>query len=111
MFSLFCTDTNRLANYSRSFLLLFQVNELSELSRDQLVCVSPSKQFLVPKDSRMLVEIKANWGRARKQYGPNATDLVITANKNPQIDVSLLTVTLFRSLSMTLPGVLSLWES
>jgi hypothetical protein len=36
-----------------------------------------------------MVEIKANWGRARKQYGPQATDLVVSAQKNMQVDVSL----------------------
>ena len=41
-----------------------------------------------PKDSRQNVEIKANWGRARKQYGPNATDIVVSAKMNPEIDVS-----------------------
>ena len=42
-----------------------------------------------PKDSRQHVEIKANWGRARKQYGPNATDIVVSAKLNPEVDVSL----------------------
>ena len=41
-----------------------------------------------PKDSRQNVEIKANWGRARRQYGPNATDIVVSAKMNPEIDVS-----------------------
>ena len=65
------------------------MNDLSELERDQLVCVSPSKQFLMPKEARQEVEVKANWGRARKKYGPSATDLVLTGKKQRGIGVSL----------------------
>ena len=65
-----------------------QINDVSEIERDQLLCVG-HKGFMQPKDSRQNVEIKANWGRARKQYGPNATDIVVSAKMNPAIDVSL----------------------
>ena len=64
-----------------------QINDVSEIERDQLLCVG-NKGFMQPKDSRQNVEIKANWGRARKQYGPNATDIVVSATMNPTIDVS-----------------------
>ena len=48
-----------------------------------------TKTFLKPKDSQQNVEIKANWGRARKQYGPRATDIVVATHKNPTVDVSI----------------------
>ncbi len=59
------------------------------LDKEQLVCVGPSKTFHTPKDSHNAIEVKANWGRARKQYGPQATDIVVVSKKNTEIDVSL----------------------
>ena len=61
---------------------------MSEIERDQLLCAG-YKGFMQPKDARQNVEIKANWSRARKQYGPAATDITVSTNKNPQVDVSL----------------------
>ena len=67
---------------------LFQVSDLSELERDQLVCVSPNRQFLMPKEARQEVEVKANWGRARKKFGPSATDVIVSAKKQRGVGVS-----------------------
>ena len=50
--------------------------------------MSHNKNFLQPKESKVMIEVKANWGRARKKYGPAATDLVVHADRNPQVDVS-----------------------
>lgn len=63
------------------------VENLSEVTRDQLLCVSAAKQFQLPRDSRQAVEVKANWGRARKQYGPQATDIMVVAKGNQHVNV------------------------
>lgn len=63
------------------------VQDMSELDRDMLVCVGSTKQFMIPKQSRQLVEVKATWGRARKQFGPSATDIMVMSHTNDNIDV------------------------
>ncbi len=68
--------------------IIFQFQDVSEIERDQLLCAG-YKGFMQPKDARQNVEIKANWSRARKQYGPSATDITVSANKNPHVDVSI----------------------
>ena len=65
-----------------------QLEEFADIERDQLLCVGATRTFLQPRESKQMVEIKANWGRARKQYGPQATDLVVSSLKNTQVDVS-----------------------
>lgn len=62
-------------------------SDMSDLERDQIVCVSATKQFMMPKESRQTIEVKANWGRARKRYGPRATDIMVRANANDNVDV------------------------
>ena len=52
------------------------------------MCASSGKTYMKPKDASQYVEIKANWGRARKQYGPKATDVMVRAQYNPRVDVS-----------------------
>ena len=42
----------------------------------------------MPKEGRQEVEVKANWGRARKRYGPGATDIVVMSRKNDVVGVS-----------------------
>lgn len=54
------------------------------------MCASPGKTFQKPQGTREGIEIKANWSRARKQYGPTATDLVVDPSQNPKVDVSSL---------------------
>ena len=45
---------------------------------------------MMPKEGRMQqVEVKAQWGRARKKYGPNATDIVVTSRTNDRVGVSI----------------------
>jgi hypothetical protein len=55
--------------------ILLQVNNLQTVDRDQIFCVSANKKFLRPKESQRFVEIKANWVRACKRRGHQATDL------------------------------------
>ena len=52
-----------------------QVNRLQFVERDQILCVSSNKKFLRPKESQRFVEIKANWVRACKRRGHQASDL------------------------------------
>ena len=59
------------------------------MEKDQIVCVSTGGQFQRPKDMQQDVEIRANWTRARKQLGPEATDITVHAHLNPDIDVSM----------------------
>ncbi len=62
---------------------------MNEIERDQLLCAAGSRGFVQPRENKQHVEIKANWSRTRKRYGPTATDLVVSTNKNPEIDVSV----------------------
>lgn len=48
--------------------------------------------FQRPRDKQQEVEIRANWTRARKQLGPEATDITIHAQLNADIDVSFVEV-------------------
>ncbi|KAJ8298661.1 hypothetical protein KUTeg_022721, partial [Tegillarca granosa] len=50
------------------------IENFNDIERDQLLCASPGKSFQKPQGTREGIEIKANWSRARKQYGPQATD-------------------------------------
>ena len=52
------------------------------------MCVSTGKSFQQPATQKVDIEVKANWGRARKQYGSKATDVVVDVQKNPEVDVS-----------------------
>ena len=63
------------------------MEEFADIERDQLLCAATSKSFLRPKETQQMVDVKANWGRARRHYGPGATDIVVTSQKNRQIEV------------------------
>ena len=52
--------------------------------------MSGGKPFTKPQGCREDIEIKANWTRARKEYGPSATDFTVNAPDNPKVNVSLL---------------------
>ncbi|XP_060074536.1 doublecortin domain-containing protein 1-like [Ylistrum balloti] len=61
--------------------------DFDEINRDELLCVSGGKPFVRPLSSLDGVEIKANWARARKEYGPQGTDFVVEAQPNPKVYV------------------------
>ena len=42
-----------------------------------------------PAFQRVNIEVKANWGRARKLHGKRATDVIVDVEKNPKVDVSM----------------------
>ncbi|ESO97509.1 hypothetical protein LOTGIDRAFT_152600 [Lottia gigantea] len=64
-----------------------QIKDFSDISRDELLCISTGNNYKPPKTLTQDIEVKANWGRARKQYGPQATDLRVYPNKNERVDV------------------------
>ncbi|KAK7477194.1 hypothetical protein BaRGS_00031579, partial [Batillaria attramentaria] len=63
------------------------IETIDDINSEQLLCVSTGKTFTQSQSQRTTVEVRANWGRARKQYGPQATDIGVTVNKNPKVDV------------------------
>lgn len=75
-------------NLLKLIFLFVQIADFNELERDQIVCAASGKIFLQPKDVRETVEIKANWGRARRKYGTRATDIEVMTMPNPRVDVS-----------------------
>ncbi|XP_038054500.1 doublecortin domain-containing protein 1-like isoform X2 [Patiria miniata] len=64
-----------------------RVTDFGEIKRDQLLCLSHGDHFKGSKGSRNQVEVKANWSRARKKDGPQATDIMVTSNKHPAVRV------------------------
>ncbi|KAL8603779.1 hypothetical protein ACOMHN_058514 [Nucella lapillus] len=64
-----------------------KVETMDDIQPEQLLCVSSGKPFVRPQGLRTTVEVRANWGRARKQYGPEATDIAVSAEKNPKVNV------------------------
>ncbi|CAH1787762.1 unnamed protein product [Owenia fusiformis] len=68
-------------------ILGHKIESFQDLERDQLIAVSYGKPFQKPKDYQQEIEIKANWGRARKQYGKGATEMAIDAQGNPIVNV------------------------
>ncbi|XP_064601230.1 doublecortin domain-containing protein 1-like [Liolophura sinensis] len=63
------------------------VKSFEEVEKDQVLCVSTGRTFKQPPVTRQDVEVKANWSRARKQYGPSATDYKVDTAQNPQVNV------------------------
>ncbi|XP_013404290.1 uncharacterized protein LOC106169385 isoform X2 [Lingula anatina] len=64
-----------------------QISDFDEIKRDMILAVSTGKGFLKPRDSSVNVEVKANWGRARKQYGPKATEIMVKHTRDMNIEV------------------------
>ena len=62
---------------------------MRDVERDMLLSVSKNKTFQRPSESNQNVAVKATWGRTRKQHGPEATDIVVRSQHNPNIDVSM----------------------
>lgn len=69
-------------------MFVLKVNSFDEVEKDQVLCVSTGRTFRQPPVTRQDVEVKANWSRARKQYGPSATDYKVDTAQNPQVNVS-----------------------
>ena len=63
------------------------VSRMDALERDQLLCVSLGEGFMCPRDAQANVEVRANWGRARRMYGPRATDITVQARCHAQVGV------------------------
>ncbi|GAA50032.1 doublecortin domain-containing protein 5 [Clonorchis sinensis] len=64
-----------------------RINQLKDLKQDQIVClVCCGERFIVPKEIRQ-AQISANWVRARRKYGPEATDIVVQTRTHPFVNV------------------------
>ncbi|KER32786.1 hypothetical protein T265_01264 [Opisthorchis viverrini] len=64
-----------------------RINQLKDLRQDQIVClVCCGERFIVPKEIRQ-AQISANWVRARRKYGPEATDIVVQTRTHPFVNV------------------------
>ncbi|TGZ68217.1 hypothetical protein CRM22_004378 [Opisthorchis felineus] len=64
-----------------------RITQLEDLKQDQIVClVCCGERFIVPKEIRQ-AQIGANWVRARRKYGPEATDIVVQTRTNPFVNV------------------------
>lgn len=69
------------------YLFLLQM-KFADMEKDQIVCISVGSPFQRPRDLQQDVEVRANWTRARKQHGADATDITVQARVNSYIDVS-----------------------
>ncbi|KAG8438259.1 hypothetical protein GDO86_008813, partial [Hymenochirus boettgeri] len=49
-----------------------------DITRDSLLCASAGEPFISKRASRQKIEVRANYARMRKNYGPDATDVVIS---------------------------------
>lgn len=56
-----------------------QIERFDQLTRDQLVCVSITKNFLTSSERQHEVDVKANWARTRNKYGDQATDIRVNS--------------------------------
>ncbi|XP_074660217.1 doublecortin domain-containing protein 1-like isoform X2 [Tubulanus polymorphus] len=79
-------------NLKKSVKILYDVTgrvlkTFADIERDMIVCVSTGKAFMKIRDQKDEIEIKANWSRARKQYGPNATNISVAPHDLPNVDV------------------------
>ncbi|XP_027628561.1 doublecortin domain-containing protein 1 [Tupaia chinensis] len=54
------------------------VQSWDDIGRDTVICVSPGSTFITWKESKQLVKVRANYARARRQQGPQATDVVLS---------------------------------
>lgn len=75
--------------FSSCKIFSIQITRFTDIERDQLLCVSTGSAFKRNQTSQLDIEIKANWSRAHKQYGPTATDVHVEAPANPKVNVSV----------------------
>ncbi|XP_055505240.1 doublecortin domain-containing protein 1-like [Leucoraja erinacea] len=54
-----------------------QITSWERVERDMLVCVSQGEPFMTRAASRQSVEIRANYARVQKEYGQDATNIVV----------------------------------
>ncbi|XP_051885334.1 doublecortin domain-containing protein 1-like isoform X2 [Pristis pectinata] len=62
-----------------------QITSWERLERDMLVCVSLGEPFMTSTASRQRVEIRANYARVQKQYGQDATNIVVRSRRNLKV--------------------------
>ena len=64
-----------------------KISRFEDIVRDQLVCVSLGREFIPIALRNKDVEIKATWGRVKKMYGQEATNLKVESKPNPLVNV------------------------
>ncbi|KAL3315758.1 doublecortin domain containing 5, partial [Cichlidogyrus casuarinus] len=65
-----------------------RIENMQELSRNQLVCViQQGEEFMPPNAQKQVIEMRANWSRAYKMHGIEATELAIETRPNPFVGV------------------------
>ncbi|XP_054441943.1 doublecortin domain-containing protein 1 [Pteronotus mesoamericanus] len=60
------------------------IQSWDDIERDMVICVSPGRGFITPKELKQLMEIRANYARIRRQQGPGATDIVVSPSTKVQ---------------------------
>ncbi|XP_070543245.1 doublecortin domain-containing protein 1-like isoform X3 [Ptychodera flava] len=63
------------------------IEDFDEIEKDQVLVVSSGEPFKDSKGNKQEIERKAEWGRIRKKEGKHATDITVTANKSPAVEV------------------------
>uniref|UniRef100_A0A8C5WGR1 Doublecortin domain containing 1 n=1 Tax=Leptobrachium leishanense TaxID=445787 RepID=A0A8C5WGR1_9ANUR len=58
-----------------------KVTSWRDLEKDMLLCVSSGEKFLSKAASQHMIQVKANYARIRRKYGPEATDVIIASPK------------------------------
>ncbi|KAM8939168.1 doublecortin domain-containing protein 1 [Pelodytes ibericus] len=56
-----------------------KVTRWDDVTRDMVLCVSAGEKFLSKTASRHKIRVRANYSRIRRKYGPQATEVVISA--------------------------------
>lgn len=83
--------TEKLGFWKKAKLLYTTEGELIEsfkdIQRDDMLCVSTGQPFLNPMNCQQDVQLKAEWARARKIHGPQITDITVTSERNPVVNV------------------------
>ncbi|CAH2326125.1 doublecortin domain-containing 5 [Pelobates cultripes] len=55
-----------------------KVTSWSDIEKDMLLCVSAGEKFVSKAASRRTIQVKANYARIRRKYGPEATDVILS---------------------------------
>lgn len=62
------------------------VTSWDDIKKDMILCASAGEPFLTKKTCRDKINIRANYARIRRKYGPEATDVIIST---PEVFISV----------------------
>ncbi|XP_007941506.2 doublecortin domain-containing protein 1 [Orycteropus afer afer] len=54
------------------------IQSWDDIERDMVICVSMGRGFVMQKELKQLMEVRANYARVRRQEGPQATDIAVS---------------------------------